>query len=281
MMKSKSNRVISTPSSFARSHYLYVQEVGNLQSIEPHLSKRDNLASFLFFIVIKGSGYLFYHGVRHAIHIGDCIFIDCKEEYAHESSKEDPWELSWVHFYGVTADLFYKNYMEQGNSFLFHPSDLSLFLDKLDFLYINQKKQLPYMELTCHKYLTDLIYLSFTSSKNLLSDSSASETIYEKVIQVQNYIDYHFSEKLNLDTLSEYFFVSKFHLSREFKRIIGITIGNYILGKRISNAKQLLRFSNLSLEDISPKCGFADTGYFIKAFKKYENMTPAQYRKKW
>lgn len=274
MAITKSNRVISAPSSFARANYLYVQEVGSLQSIEPHLSKRDNLASYLFFIVSKGSGYLFYRGIRHSIHTGDCIFIDCKEEYAHESSKEDPWELSWVHFYGMTADTLYKSYMEQGNSFLFHPSDLTLFLEKLEFLYINQKNQPPYMELTCHKYLTDLFYLCFTEKKN-------SETIYEKVIQVQNYIDNHFQEKLNLDTLAEHFFVSKYHLSREFKRIIGLTIGNYILGRRISNAKQLLRFSSLSLEDIGPKCGFLDTGYFIKTFKKYENMTPAQYRKKW
>ena len=46
MAKSKSNRIIPTPSHYAKEHYLYVQEVGTLQSLEPHISKRQNLNSF-------------------------------------------------------------------------------------------------------------------------------------------------------------------------------------------------------------------------------------------
>ena len=40
MAKSSSNRILPTPSSYAREHYLYVQEIGTLQSLEPHVSKR-------------------------------------------------------------------------------------------------------------------------------------------------------------------------------------------------------------------------------------------------
>lgn len=279
MSISKSARIIATPSAYARKNYLFVQETGSLQSIEPHISKRENLASFLFFVVTKGSGTLFYKKQSYHIRTGDCIFIDCLEEYAHKSSKEDPWELSWVHFYGASASVFYKNYAEQGNPFLFHPADLSLFLDSLSFLFTAQKEQTPYTELLCHKYITDLITLCFLECKK--DESTSNQSIYEKVKQVSEYIDTHYSEKITLESLSKEFFISKFHLAREFKRITGSTLGSYLLGRRISNAKNLLRFTNASIEEIGQSCGIPDTGYFIKVFKKAENMTPKQYRKKW
>ena len=65
MAKSTSNRILATPSAYARKHYLFVQEVGTLQSLEPHVSKRQNLNSFLFFIVMDGEGTLFYENTKH------------------------------------------------------------------------------------------------------------------------------------------------------------------------------------------------------------------------
>ena len=62
MAKSVSDRVLATPSSYAKSHYLYVQEIGTLTSMEPHISSRENLSSYLFLAVRKGEGYLTYRG---------------------------------------------------------------------------------------------------------------------------------------------------------------------------------------------------------------------------
>ena len=84
-----------------------------------------------------------------------------------------------------------------------------------------------------------------------------------------------------LEELSGLFFISKYHLSREYKKKYGITIGSDLTGRRISHAKSLLRFSDSSIEEIALLCGFADAGYFIKVFKKAENMTPLEYRRKW
>ncbi len=58
----KSNRIIYTPSNFARTNLLHLQEVGQLQAQKPHTSERKNLASYLFFTIIEGSGVLVYNG---------------------------------------------------------------------------------------------------------------------------------------------------------------------------------------------------------------------------
>lgn len=62
MGKSLSDRVLATPSAYARQHYLYVQEIGTLTSMEPHISSRENISSYLFLTVIQGEGYLTYRG---------------------------------------------------------------------------------------------------------------------------------------------------------------------------------------------------------------------------
>lgn len=276
MSVSNSSRILATPTVFAKNNFLYVQEVGSLQSLSPHISRRYNLESFLFFVVTKGKGRLTYHGQSFSLITGDCVFLDCLEEYEHESSESDPWELSWVHFYGGQAPVFYRHFLELGGNFLFHPANLSIFLDTLNILFRTQKNPGNSGEILSHRYLTDLVALCIGEIGNTGTDS-----ITEKIYDIQNYLDLHFAEKISLDDLSERYFISKFHLSREFKKLTGTTIGNYLTAKRVSHAKTQLRFTNLPLDAIARECGLSDTSYFVKVFKNAEGMTPGEYRSRW
>ncbi|MBQ8591688.1 MAG: AraC family transcriptional regulator [Lachnospiraceae bacterium] len=278
MAKSLSNRILATPSAYAKEHFLYVQETGTLQSIEPHISQRKNLNSFLFFVVIAGEGILTYNNNSYLLKGGDCVWIDCRQQYSHESSASSPWKLMWVHFYGAAAAAFHDSYLAAGNHFIFSPSDISSFIECLTSLYDIQKENNSLTELMANKYLTDIITLCYTEN-----NSNGKENISpsHSLAQVRAYLDEHFTEKINLEELANRFFISKFHLSREYKRIYGITIGNDITAKRVSRAKSLLRFSNQSIEQIAIASGFQDAAYFIKVFKHAENMTPLEYRKKW
>ena len=108
-----SRRVIYTPSPFARSNLIHLQEVGSLQARQPHTSTRKGLASYLFFWVESGSGELEYEGAWHELHAGDCVFLDCQRPYQHRTG-DDLWQLHWVHFYGPNMAAIYKKYQERG-----------------------------------------------------------------------------------------------------------------------------------------------------------------------
>ena len=165
MAKSVSDRVLATPSAHARARYLYVQEIGTLTSMEPHISSRENLSSYLFLTVRRGEGYLTYRGKRHFIKTGDCVYINCRNQYAHESTAEHPWTLMWVHFNGNGADDFYQTYQEQERGSIFHPPDPAPFTDSLTALYSLMHEKPSLMELYAHRYLTDLITLCFTGGR--------------------------------------------------------------------------------------------------------------------
>ena len=89
------SRMIYTPSDFAKLSLFHIQEIGSLQATKPHTSKRENLSSYLFFIVNSGSGTLLYNNETYDLKMGDCVFIDCRHLYSHTTS-DDLWSLSWT-----------------------------------------------------------------------------------------------------------------------------------------------------------------------------------------
>ena len=109
-----SNRILYTPSSFARTSLLHLQEIGELQAKKRHTSSRSKLQSFLFFTVCSGSGSLSYQGKELTLKTGDCVFIDCEKPYSHTTDEKDLWTLKWVHFYGPQMGSVYKKYCERG-----------------------------------------------------------------------------------------------------------------------------------------------------------------------
>lgn len=101
------------------------------------------------------------------------------------------------------------------------------------------------------------------------------------LLEVRNYLDENYKKKIVLDDLAQKFNINKYYLTRIFKEQFGTSIINYILGIRITEAKNLLRFSNLSIEEIGLQCGIGDAYYFSRVFKRIEGMNASTYRKQW
>ena len=97
--------------------------------------------------------------------------------------------------------------------------------------------------------------------------------------RIKRYIDEHYERDLSLDTVARHFFISKFQISRLFKRMYGVNYSEYILEVRMREAAALLQKTPEKVESIAHRVGFENAGYFSKAFKKYfAGRTPAEYR---
>lgn len=278
MNRINNQRIITTPSAYARDNLLFVQEIGTLTSRSPHVSTRNNIHSFLFMTVISGSGTFTYMGSSTTLKPGDCVFVNCEKPYAHESSEHDPWTLTWVHFYGQNMSSLYDRFLDSKGNYIFHPASNLEAINMLSALYDIQDKNDASCDIISNKYLTDIVTYSFMYSgeKEIISYS-----LDDKLRTVREYLASNFEKKISLDDLSDVFFISKFHLAREYKRLYGVTLMNDLTSLRVSHAKSLLRFTDESVESIALSCGFKDSGYFIKTFKTSEGLTPLAYRKKW
>lgn len=278
MAEKHNKRIISTPSTYAKENYFYVQEIGTLTSQSPHISTRNNLFSFLFMVVVNGSGTFTYHNEIRTLQTGDIVFINCEDPYSHESSENDPWTLTWVHFYGRNLKSIYNRFIELEKDFIMHPFSVNEVMDTLSKIYDTLSKNDGLHEILANKYLTDLVTYALVFENEANSNSNI---LYEKLNSVRAYLKNNYNHKITLNELSEMFYISKYHLDREYKNLFGITIVGDLNSIRISEAKSLLRFTSDPIEVISNKCGFKESGYFIKVFKSSEGLTPLAYRKKW
>ena len=277
MPNSTSERILVTPSAYTKKHYLYAQEVGTLTSSHPHLSQREQLDSYLFFIVTEGSGTVTIQGEAFPVKAGDCVWLNCLTPYSHKSNLHDPWTLKWVHFNGFQLPSFYQLYIEKGGLPVYTPLSLTAYTELLQTIYRLHQTPEALTDLLSHKHLTDLITLIFADAFH----KDTATAIPQKFLDIREYIETNYTDKLTLDLLAEQFFISKYHLHREYQKLFGTTITNAISIKRLSHAKSLLRFSGESIENIALTCGFQTASYFIKVFKKYEGLTPLEYRRKW
>lgn len=120
--------------------------------------------------------------------------------------------------------------------------------------------------------ITFLVYLNrayLSTPLSVRKDIEENETIN----QVLDYINTHLAEPLCLDKLSAEFFLSKFYLNNKFKHYTGLTLYQYVIKKRLTVARNLLRDGTPVMETCLA-CGFSDYSNFLKAFKREFCCTP-------
>lgn len=105
-----------------------------------------------------------------------------------------------------------------------------------------------------------------------VESSDSSRVVYD----VLEYINEHFDEDLSLDSLANRFFISKYHLSREFTRVTGSSVHKYVTQRRLITAKQMIGEGH-STTSICQHCGFGDYSSFYRAFKNAYQVSPREY----
>ncbi len=275
----KSNRNIYTASAFAKNALLYLQETGVLSAIKSHTSHRKNLDSYLFFIVLSGSGTLTYCGNEYNLKKNDCVFIDCNKEYSHSSST-DLWTLKWVHFFGNNIKDIYSEYIQRGGLPCFALLEVLKYEELLNDIYDISYSDDKIRDIKINQAITTLI--TFLMEENWTSQNGIKQQDGKRGIKdIKGYLHSNYTQEISLDYLSARFYINKFYLSRIFKEQTGVSITNYLLEIRITKAKHKLRFTSLRVEEIAYSCGFNDANYFSRVFKKYEGISPIKYRNLW
>ena len=98
----------------------------------------------------------------------------------------------------------------------------------------------------------------------------------QKVMDLLSYIKNHLFEEISIDKLADTFYISKYHMMRQFKNETGYSIHKYILEKRISVAKEKLAGGTPAVK-VSEECGFKDYSTFLRAFQSSVHMTPTEF----
>ena len=94
-----------------------------------------------------------------------------------------------------------------------------------------------------------------------------------RIMEILRYIDAHLSEELDARAIAEAFFISKYHMMRQFRRETGTTVHLYITQKRLVRAKELMD-GGMRATEACYQCGFHSYSSFTRAYNRHAGTTP-------
>ena len=95
----------------------------------------------------------------------------------------------------------------------------------------------------------------------------------KRMLDIMHYLDDHLTEDLDIDTLAEKFYISRFHMMRRFREETGTTIHAYLSDHRLMLARNLIG-KGISATDACFRCGFGSYSSFSRAYTKFFGTTP-------
>jgi len=233
---------------------------------------------------------------------GDIVAFTKNSYFSHQGScilfYKKNCEHCQINGMDTLYDRFYFNFDRQDIYDIFPDSSMTLEYAETDaFLIPLAEKEAEKLK-KCSEMMIEL-YISLTKNSTDLrlkllfgylfaeiTEISQNHTVTHikenepYIASVLRYISANITEKLIIDTVAEKFSVGRSKLTHDFNSHLSMTFNEYVTMERINRARTML-LDGEKLNDISEKCGFYDSTYFIRVFKKNINMTPTEYRRKY
>jgi len=160
----------------------------------------------------------------------------------------------------IKSDTVYNEYLRK------------IFLDINDAM----DNAMPYWELIIRGCLS--LMFGFLMQNNLKTNTFLYSYDKDFCIKVSKYIDSHYREKINSETISEELNYNQSYFCRLFKKNFSMCFSDYVNMYRIEKAKMLFGNKLLSITDIACETGFLSSSYFTKLFRIQNGITPKKFR---
>lgn len=124
----------------------------------------------------------------------------------------------------------------------------------------------------------DVIY-GFTEDFIEYTQYKRKTEVRKEILEIEDYVRMHYSEEIDLNTAADMVNMSPAHFSNIFKKETGVNFSAYLTKVRMSVAKRLLQDPQVLIYQAAEQTGYANAGYFGKAFKKYYGVSPEEYKR--
>ena len=225
---------------------------------------------YLFVLVNKGEASFFTKNGTVKLGSHDMLIMCPGEEIHYVAST--PWSIQWVGLYGQTVELYVKSLSIDRDKPIIHIERYYKMEQVLEELYSLTGKRTEHFR--CKQL--ELIYRFFS----ILLENSDKEAHYDIAQSAQKIIDYNFDKEITIARIADTLCVDPAYLTRKFAQRHGISPKEYLVEKRIAQAKKLLKETNVSIKGIAVSVGYADQLYFSRIFKRKEGLSPLAYRKR-
>ena len=210
---------------------------------------------YLIHFIARGTGVFKNQNGKHRVDAGQAFLIRPEESCIYTADKNDPWVYIWVGFEGKLSEYF----------------DVVDDVFEIDGEIIEELCKSLDVEYGREEYLTGILF-------KLYSRFFGKRLHRDRTKQVKDFIDANYMRDIKISDIAQMLHVDRKYLVRSFREKCGITIKQYLVEKRLGEAKKLLE-KGKSVAESGIMVGYSDGFSFSKAFKQQYGISPLEHKK--
>lgn len=252
---------------------IYVHTVGS-DDTQGHVLRPNGLNYHQWLYCVEGQGKLIIDGREFVIDKNTGFFI--RSGIAHEYLPvQAPWETHWIGFDGALASSLLDT-INFGQYGVYHLNETKY----IDQLLSNIMLSVQSKSLHAGSRSSSLLYNFLMEMRLVIRDygSQESRIVNSQLENTIAFMEQNIDRDVSLAEIADHISVSVQYLCRIFKQNLTISPYEYLVRIRINRAKEMLICEGTLIKDILAYTGFRDASYFSAVFKRYEGMTPTQFR---
>lgn len=221
--------------------------------------------------VLSGCGKIRVNSQASRVQPGDVFLMrsGCYHEVISEATPEEPWVFIWYNVHSHWALNVLEAYRLLSTIVVPNASMESLFRQGMEWADTHTIEEMQ--GLLQQLFMQIVIRLSEIQR-------ARGDLLSLLVRQIKLHLDNQLLQPFQTEQLVKEMGMSAKHLNRAFKKEMGTTIYNYVLTKKMESAKLMLIETNLTVNEISERLGYADAHYFSNLFKLKNGLRPTAFR---
>ncbi len=260
------------------SYFCFPESVGHFTEHPNHSVARDAgaLNNFNIHFVASGRGYVEIEGKVHELQSGQAVLYFPMQQQRYYSSKEDPWDIRWVHFYG---NRLYDYMYELGlhKTMLWSLRQPGAWMEA-HLALLTEAEENRMLHPSLLSTLTYGVIAEFVGQAVPLADTRSNKST-SRIHELLPMMQQEACKPFLLQEWADRAGVSTYYFCKLFRSELGIAPMDFITRSRLQMAKQwLLERPDAPIGEIAAEAGYANASYFNRKFMMHEGMTPTQYR---
>lgn len=265
-----------TPSAAAREKLFYFTSIGHFFcDFGYRVTRQEDYGNYMLLLVKKGKLMVKAEGKTAPVNAGDMAFMNC--HLPHEYYAVGFTEFLWIHFEGSNTARFYDdityNFGGQWVFHLDHTESIEAKLREIISHYRYEKKCSEFEDsLNIYELLIDL------SQKISAGDVDADSTREQVIDDALEYINENLGREMTVRMIADSVGMSESHFSRKFRKSMNSSPKEYLIRRRLTEAKRLLKTTSYTVKEIAFLVGFNSESHFVNTFSAQIGLSPKKFR---
>ncbi len=229
---------------------------------QERIVRANGFPNYQIFLVSNGNGVLKVNNHCYNLMKGDMFYIGKNIPHEYWGTNKD-FQTSYLSFFGDGFENI-KKYYNIEDFGVYHNKNILPFEAQLTSLFENFEMQYELSFLCASALVTVTAFFDEACKKK-----------YSPIERVCKYIETNYFKMLTLDDILVYFPFSKSKLCHDFKKEYKMSIFEKIMETRLKNARYMIKSNpDIKLGTVASSCGFNNTSYFCKVYKKFYGESP-------